>query len=305
MNWGWIEAVHPDDLNRLQQYWLSILATCEPGEIEARLRRFDGEFRWFLFRARPHLDSSGNVVNWYGTNTDIEDRKQAEEALRESERQLHQLVDNVPGMIAVANSNGEHEYASKRTLNYTGTTIEESRGLGFIKTIHPDDQDFVMNEWLRCSKLGQPMDLNHRWRRFDGAYRWFHVRVDPLLDDQGRIVRWYGLLTDIDERRRAEDALRESEINFRLIVDTIPALICTMTARGEVELVNQQVLNYFGRTLEELKNWAFIGAVHDDDLDRVIAHWRLSVESGDPYEIEHRIRQADGDSGGSMSAVIR
>src|SRR5580658_2747175 len=84
-DWGWTAAVHPDDLNILVEYWLSILPSGQPGEIEARLRRFDGQYRWFLFRASPLCDESGRIVKWYGTNIDIEDRKQAEEKLRRSE----------------------------------------------------------------------------------------------------------------------------------------------------------------------------------------------------------------------------
>ncbi len=211
MNWGWTEAIHPDDLDRLTVYWQSVLAAGEPGEIEARLRRFDGDYRWFLFRTRPQRDDSGAVIKWYGTNIDIEDRRRAEEALRHSERELHLLVDSVPGMIATANSNGQHDYANKRALDYTGTTVDDSWDLGFIGTIHPEEQELVKNEWIRCATLGVPMDICHRWRRFDGVYRWFHVRVDPLMDDQGKILRWYGLLTDIEDQRQAEDALLKSQ----------------------------------------------------------------------------------------------
>ena len=86
--WGWTVAVHPDDLSGLAATWQTILASGMPGEAEARLRRHDGEYRWFLFRANPLRDESGSIVKWYGVNTDIEDRKRAEEALRASERDL-------------------------------------------------------------------------------------------------------------------------------------------------------------------------------------------------------------------------
>ena len=139
----------------------------------------------------------------------------------------------------------------------------------------------------------EPGEIEARLRRFDCEYRWFLFRASPHLDSSGTVIKWYGTNTDIEDRKRAEDALRESELNFRLIVDTIPGLVCTMSASGEVELVNQQVLRYFGKTLEELKNWAFIGAVHEADLEGVLQKWRHSVETGDLYDIEHRIRRAD------------
>src|SRR5207302_6824788 len=106
---------------------------------------------------------------------------------------------------------------------YLDTTAEEF-GNQPMKTVHPDDQELLQNEWLQANALAQPMDLDHRARRFDGVYRWVHVRAEPLLDDRGRIVRWYCVFTDIDDRRQAEEALRHSEQHLRLLVETIPAL---------------------------------------------------------------------------------
>src|SRR5216683_4535074 len=108
-DWGWMVALHPDDLNGLVDYWRSILASHEPGEIEARLRRFDGVYRWFLFRATPSFDNDGAVVKWFGTNTDIEDRKRAEDALRASELKLRQIFDTIPGFVCTLNAAGEVE----------------------------------------------------------------------------------------------------------------------------------------------------------------------------------------------------
>ena len=295
LDWGWTAAIHPDDLGGLAAYWRSILAVGQPGEVEARLRRFDGEYRWFLFRARPQIDDSGTVIRWYGTNTDIEDRKRVEEALRERERDLRQLVDSVPGVIAVADSMGQHEYANKRALDYTGTTVEESRGLGFINTIHPEDQEFVKEQWIRSNQLRQPMDLNHRWRRFDGEYRWFHVRVDPLLDDAGQVLRWYGLLTDIEDQRRAEEALRESELHLRLLVETIPALLWRATRDGELDYVNRRVLDYTGLALEDLHDSKWASLVHPEDVDYALERWRLNCAAGNSHEVTYRLRRSDGE----------
>ncbi len=295
MDWGWTSAIHPDDRAGLAAYWQSILAVGQPGQVEARLRKFDGEYRWFLFRARPHRDESGTVIKWYGTNTDIEDRKLVEEALRESARDLRQLVDSVPGMIAVADSNGQHEYANKRALEYTGTTVENSKGLGFINTIHPEDRDFVKEEWIRSNQLRQPMDLTHRWRRFDGEYRWFHVRVDPLLDNEGRVLRWYGLLTDIEDRRRAEEALQQSELHLRLLVETIPALLWRATPQGELDYVNQRVLDYTGFALGDLYGSKWAALVHPEDVDFAVDLWRYNCVAGNSHEITYRLRRSDGE----------
>jgi PAS domain S-box-containing protein len=178
------------------------------------------------FRQSSRYRSAGQLLGWCGLNIDIEDRKRAEEALRVRERELRELLDRIPGFIAVADAEGRHQYASKRTLAYTRNTIEQISGLGFVKSVHPDEQESIKSLWLRCVARGEAMDVEHRMRRFDGVYRWFHTRVEPFRDEHGRIVRWYGLLTDMDEQRRAEDALRqrEQELSGAMQIATIAQL---------------------------------------------------------------------------------
>jgi PAS domain S-box-containing protein len=131
-------------------------------------------------------------------------------------------------------------------------------------------------------------------RRFDNIYRWFRTNAQPLRDRSGRVIRWYGVATDIEDLKRAEEGLREREQNLRLVVDSIPGLVHTTTAEGELEFVNRQVLDYFGRTLDELKGWANNDFIHPDDLPRVIAAFTSSIETGQPYDVEQRCRRADG-----------
>jgi formate hydrogenlyase transcriptional activator len=189
---------------------------------------------------------------------------------------------------------GEIEFVSQQGLDYFGMTFDELKGWTTSDIVHPDDLSRVLGTWGRSIETGHPYDSEYRIRRADGIYRWFHVRALPLRETEGRIIRWYALHTDIDDRKRVEEALRASELNFRLIVDSIPGLVCTMSAAGEVELLNRQVLEYFGKTAEELKSWATSDVVHPDDRERVIAAFRSSIETGHPYDIEHRCRRADG-----------
>jgi formate hydrogenlyase transcriptional activator len=291
-DWGWTDAVHADDLNRLAKYWRSILASGEPGEIEARLRRFDGVYRWFLFRTNPLRDESGNIVKWYGTNTDIEDRKRAEEAVRSSEQSLRLVVNNIPGHVWTMNAKGEVELVNRQMVDYLGTAPDELKD--WPRFLHPDDRARVVEHWRSIVATGQPYHVEHRLRREDGVYRWFHCAGLPLRNAEGSIVRWYNLLTDIEDRKRAEEALRSSEASLRLIVDSIPGLVCTMNAAGEVQLLSRRVLDYFGKTTEELRDWSAGDVVHPDDLPRVIDAWTRSVETGRPYECELRHRRADG-----------
>ena len=286
------DVFHPEDTERLRDQRDLAISRGVPFEYERRVRRKDGQYRWFLIQYNPLRDQRRELIRWYAAGTDIDDRKRAEDALRASEHELRQMVDSVPGMIAVANSAGQQEYANKRFLDFTGTTVEELRGFdGLNLLIHPDEREMVINEWLRCSALGQPLELDHRLKRFDGVYRWVRVRVDPLLDDRGRIVRWYGLLTDIDDQRRAEEALRDSEQHLRLLVETIPALVSRTTAEGTPDYVNRRIVDYTGQELEQTGWHVF----HPDDRN---SHWqkfRHALESGEPWEDTYRLRRADGE----------
>jgi PAS domain S-box-containing protein len=210
-DWGWAVAVHPDDLKRLSDYWRSLLASREPGEIEARLRRFDGVYRWFLFRATPSFDSDGAVVQWFGTNTDIEDRKRAESALQQNEERFRLIVDSIPGFVCTLSAAGEVELLNRQLLEYFGKTTEELKNWDASDAVHQDDLPRVIDAWTRSVETGEPYVVELRQRRADGVYRWFQSRALPARDSEGRITGWYMLLTDIDERKRAEEDLRRSD----------------------------------------------------------------------------------------------
>jgi PAS domain S-box-containing protein len=222
----WRPFLHDEDRDEVVRRWSHSLETGVPYEIEHRIPRADGVFRWFQVRGMPMRDANGSIVRWCVLLSDIDDRKTAEDASRARERELRALVDSFPGMIAVANADGQHEYANKRVMDYVGQTLAEVADLGWLGGIHPDEREAVRDTWLRSVASGEPMDVDHRWRRFDGVYRWFHARVEPLRDDDGKIVRWYGLLVDVDDRRRAEETLRRSEAQL--------AHVARVTTMGEL-----------------------------------------------------------------------
>jgi PAS domain S-box-containing protein len=208
--WGWTSAVHAEDRDRLIDYWRRLLASGEPGEIEGRLRRFDGEYRWFLFRASPLRNDSGRIVKWYGTNTDIGERKRAEDRLRSNEQSLRLIVDSVPGLVNTTTSTGEIELANQQLLDYVGKTLEELKDWQVL--VHPDDRGRAIALWNRSVETGDAYDDEHRLRRADGVYRWFHIRALPLRDTEGRVIRWHVLCTDIDDRKKAEGELHRNRV---------------------------------------------------------------------------------------------
>jgi len=219
-------------------------------------------------------------------------RKRAQEALAASERDL--IINTIPTAAWTTRPDGYCDFLNQVWLDYAGMTAEQAQGWGWAEAIHPDDRKKLVEDWQSCLASGTPVDTEARIRRFDGSYRWFLIRGNPLKDEGGNILKWYGTCVDIEDRKRVEEALHARELSWRQIVDNIPGLVATMGAMGEVEFLNRQTLEYFGKTTEELKDWALISAVHPNDLPRVIEARKKSIETGQIYEVEHRCRRADG-----------
>ena len=194
-------TVHPEDLPRAMEKWLADMAVGKPFESEMRLRRADGEYRWFLVRTAPLRDGHGNVVKWYGVSVDIEDRKRVEMWSRA-------LIDAIPQQIWSGPPDGTLDYCNDRWRSYMGLEIEDLRGDGWQTMLHPDDRERVLNAWHESVVNGTPYEQEERHRGADGTYRWFLARGVPLRNSEGRIARWYGTNTDIEDRKRAEEELQ-------------------------------------------------------------------------------------------------
>jgi formate hydrogenlyase transcriptional activator len=217
---GWQVAIHPEDRVLLLQKWQGLLASGEPGEMEARLRRYDGVFRWFLMRVEPLRDDTGKIVRWYGTCTDIETLKQTEAQLREDERELRRITDLIPQAIVVQDPSGTPIYANQATLDYTGLTAEDVIAPLFRERIfHPDDLERLREQRKAALGRGLPFEIEQRARRNDGQYRWFLIRYNPFRNDQGLVTRWYATGTDIDDRVRAEERTRNENLALREQID--------------------------------------------------------------------------------------
>jgi PAS domain S-box-containing protein len=292
--WGWSAAFHPDDLPPLMERWQKMLVSGESDEIEARLRRHDGVYRWFLIRAQAFRDGSGEIVKWYGTSTDIEDRKRAEEALRASETNLRQIVDCVPGLVCTMDASGEIEQLNRPLLEYFGKTPEELKAWKMTDAVHPDDLPEVVKAFTNSVTTGTAYDVEHRCRRADGVYRWFQVRGLPARDGNGVITGWYFLLYDIDDRKHAEEALRASELDARSLLDNMPGLLARFSPDGVPEIFNRTILEYFGKTAEELNEWRMNDTIHPEDLAQTVEAFGKAMASGQPFDFQYRLRRFDG-----------
>ena len=293
--WNWTAFIHPEDVERIVARWLACLASGEIFEYETRVRRKDGEYRWMFQCKVPLRDELGNIVKWYGSSMDIEERKRAEEILHESEKSLRLMVDGIAGLVAIMSADGEVEFANNQVLEYFGKTLEELKGWTASDAVHPDDLPQAVAAWMHSVETGDPYEVDHRLRRADGAYRWFHSRGLSLRDAEGRIVRWYNLLTDIEDRKTAEGKIREQEAELRQILDLAPQLITVYGPNQERLYANRVMLDYLGLSLEEWRQTPGRGKYfHPDDDGRIDGFFARAVARASADELELRLRKRDG-----------
>ena len=468
---GWKAAVHPDDLPRLLQQWQTQPELDDAGEHEVRLRRSDGVFRWFSIRREPLHDQAGALLRWYGTATDIEDRKCAEDLaagekrllemvtsghsmqgilealcqfvesmasgcycsvvlvdpsgtclehgaapslpdsfvtsivgrplnadsgpcamaaylneqviaadlttetrwaadewcpmalahgvracwstpisssagnvlgafaiyypeprmptpldqaiiaqfthiasitverqrsqealtsaldeIRTSETKLRQVIDTIPTLAWCNLADGPNEFLNKRWHEYTGLSPEESHGWGWQAGFHPEDLPSLMKKWRELLVSGESGEIEARLRRHDGVFRWFLIRVEPLRDQTGKVIRWYGTSTDIQELKQTEEKLRDDERELRRITDAIPQAIVVLGPAGEPLYANQATLDYTGLTANDVVNPGFRERIfHPEDLDRLRENRNTALERGLPFEAEMRSLRNDGE----------
>ena len=468
---GWKAAVHPDDLPGLLQQWETQPELDHAGEHEVRLRRSDGVFRWFSIRREPLHDQAGALLRWYGTATDIEDRKRAEDLaagekrllemvtsghsmqgilealcqfvesmasgcycsvvlvdpsgtclehgaapslpdsfvtsivgrplnadsgpcamaaylneqviaadlttetrwaadkwcpmalahgvracwstpisssagnvlgafaiyypepriptpldqaiiaqfthiasitverqrsqealtsaldeIRTSETKLRQVIDTIPTLAWCNLADGPNEFLNKRWHEYTGLSPKESHGWGWQAGFHPEDLPSLMKKWRELLVSGEPGEIEARLRRHDGVFRWFLIRVEPLRDQTGKVIRWYGTSTDIQELKQTEEKLRDDERELRRITDAIPQAIVVLCPAGEPLYANQATLDYTGLTADDVVSPGFRERMfHPEDLDQFREKRKTALERGLPFEAEMRALRNDGE----------
>jgi PAS domain S-box-containing protein len=288
--------VHPDDRAETQENWSTRLRTGEGGEGSFRVRNAQGGYRWFLSRVEPLWASDGTILQWVGVNLDIEELKRAEEALRESEYKLRQIIDTVPSLLWSAGPDGEPTDVSQGLLDYSGMRLEDFQRGGWEAFVHPADFPETAKAFYHAIQTGTSYQAVHRLRRAaDGEYRWHHARGEPLHDREGRIVQWYGLSVDIDEGKKAEDRLRRSEA-YLAKAQRLSHTGSAVYTETEIPYWSEEASRIFG--FDPLQGIPSREAVwqrfHPDDLDRVNETIARAVREKRSFGNEFRIIHPDG-----------
>src|SRR5260221_7416859 len=289
-----LAGVHPDGQQRVRDVWQTSIQTGEPYEVEHRLQDgTSGAYRWFLARGVPQRNAQGMTLHWFGTCTDIEDQKRAEQQLKTSEENWRVLAETLPQLVGVAGPDGQHEYTNQRWCDYTGFTVERVQNdrWAYLQFLHPDDREGARALVQHARDTGDIYEHEERLRNCQtGAYRWFLTRVVPVRDEAGQIVKWFGTCTDIDEQKRFEQRLKASEENWRVLAETLPQLVWTTGPDNRLDYCNQRYCEDTHATFEQLQGHGWRQFLHPEEAEGVVALRHQTLQTGEPYESECRLR---------------
>jgi PAS domain S-box-containing protein len=291
----WSNALHPEDRQRI--------LTDHKRYLDSRDTEFRQEFRilhplygvrWILDIAHIVRDDTGSARAFRGIALDITKRHAMEDALRSSEHKFRTLAQALPAMVWICDPDGSALYLNERWIQYTGQTAAEYEGFGWVNVVHPEDRRRILDRWAHCTRTGEINEGEVRYRGDDGEYRWHYYRGVALRNEQGEISAWYGTSLDIEDRKRAEVALRESEQRFKVMADTAPAMLWltdeslmrTFLSRGWYEYTDQDGEGGLG------SGWT--QSIHPEDRGRVWGAFVAAAARRETIAVDYRLRRADG-----------
>jgi len=291
---GWGRAIHPEDRERTMRKWQEALAAGLPSADEFRFLRPDGVVTWLQGNAVPLHDAAGRQIGYIGTVADITARKDAEAALRNSERMYRAIGESIDYGIWVCDAEGKNIYASESFLNLMGITQEQCSNLGWCDLLHPDDVEQTIAAWKQCVSTGDAWDVEHRFRGADGQWRPVLARGVPVRNDRDEIIAWVGINLDISELKEVENELRESEARFRNMADNAPVLIWVHGVGG-CQYVNKEFMRFVGGALADVQGMNWTNFIHPDDVKGYVDSYLEAFDRRRPITAQFRFRRADGE----------
>ena len=295
--WKSSDVVHPDDLERTVSAQLEAHQTGSAYNVESRHRRADGVYRWFNVLGLPLRDAQGHILHWFHLQIDIDDRKRAEcereqsqAALRnalaeiqQSESKLRHVIDAIPAMAWSAHTDGSGEFFNQHYLDYVGLPAEYLMGWGWAAAVHPEDLESLGLTWQQIRETERFGEGEVRLRRHDGEYRWFLFRVNPVRDESGRLIKWYGTNVDITERKLASQSLQANQELLDLAQKSARAMAFDWYIQKEINYWSPEQEALYGLapgTFDgTFQSWK--GMVHPADWPNVVEAVRHAQQTGE------------------------
>lgn len=290
---GWLEFIHPEDKERTLARWRHSLQTGEPYEIEYRFRGTDGQYRWFLGKARAVRNDAGEITEWFGTATDISERKRHEEERerllareRQAREQVTTILESITNAFFTVDRQWRFTYVNREAERLLRRPREELLGCTLWEEF-PEALDATFGrEYHRAMETQATVQFEECYPPL-GA--WFYVHAYPSAEGLSVFFQ------DVTARRRAEEALRESEQRFRTLGNSIPQLAWMADASGSIFWYNDRWHEYTGTTLEEMRGWGWQKVHHPEHVDRVVRRIRQAFGDGTPWEDTFPLRSRNGE----------
>jgi len=290
----WKDHLYPEDRDRAVKLRSSSAEEKRSHDFEYRIVAADGRVLWMRELVSVVVEN-GRATRLRGVTVDITNRKQAEEAAHRSERELRDVVNTVPAYVWSTSPEGQVDFVNDRWLQFTGLALDEALGWKWEAVLHPDDGVRVVADWRTALEFGQATESEARVRRADGEYCWWFIRNVPLRDETGKLVKWYGTAIDIEDRKRADQALRKSEERWRSVFENSAIGVAVTDLSGRFLATNHVFQAMVGYTEEELRAINFLDLTHEDYRQ---ANWALITELLEgkrrQFQIEKQYRRKDG-----------
>lgn len=294
----WEQLIHPDDVpSMMKSLYHHLHGLTSHYEVEYRMKTKNGDWKWILGRGKVVAwDAQGDPWRMAGTVTDISARKEAEEALRESEEKYRLLVDKIPAVVFKGYADWSVDFFDRKVEDLTGYRKEDfdSRRVKWCDLIPPEDFDYVQSVFLKALKGDKSYVREHRIRRKNGEIRWVQCRGQIFCDAQGKVDHISGVTFDITPGQLAEEALQESEARFRTLAYHAPIGIYQTDSWGNCTFVNERWCEIAGLSPEEARGQGWVKALHPEDRERVYQEWQRAVETEQEFSGEYRFQTPEG-----------
>ncbi|MFW6358288.1 MAG: PAS domain S-box protein, partial [Chroococcales cyanobacterium] len=293
---GWAENIHPEDYDHCLESYRAALKARQPIQMEYRLCRYDGEYRWLLDTAIPRFTPSGQFAGYIGSCIDISDLKTTQEVLRKRQAELIAMNDASPLGLFKTDAQGSCIYVNRMFEQISGLSVEEAIGNGWLRSIHPDDRDRVFQEWHKAAMTGQLYENRHRFLHSDGTVIWASVKASAIYEED-QITGYVGTIEDITQRRQMEAELREGEERWQLALQGNNDGIWDWNVATNQVFFSQRLVEMLGFSKEEFGNTldAWSQRIHPDDLPTVMTVIEAHFQHKTPHYItEHRVQCKDG-----------